>query len=166
MLLALSSDQELFLETTAKLLDELVPVGELRRLRDDPVGFDREYWRRGAELGWTSLLIGEERGGGSIGEFGLVDLALVAYQFGRHAAPGPLAVTNVVAATLGETGQVDEEIAGLVSGASRATWCLAEPPPNDRLGSIALEVRVDGDDVVLNGVKRPVESAAGADFLL
>ena len=51
MLLALSSDQELFSETTAKLLDELVPVGELRRLRDDPVGFDRDYWRRGAELG-------------------------------------------------------------------------------------------------------------------
>jgi alkylation response protein AidB-like acyl-CoA dehydrogenase len=167
MLLALSSDQELFSETTAKLLDELVPVRELRRLRDDPVGFDREYWRRGAELGWTSLLIGEERGGGSIGEFGLVDLALVAYQFGRHAAPGPLAVTNVVAATLTETGQVgDEVIAGLVSGASLATWCLGEPPPNDRLGSIALDVRVDGDDVVLNGVKRPVESAAGADLLL
>ncbi len=68
MLLALSSDQELFSETTAKLLDELVPVGELRRLRDDPVGFDREYWRRGAELGWTSLLVGEDHGGGSIGE--------------------------------------------------------------------------------------------------
>ena len=73
MLLELSSDQELFSETTAKLLDELVPVAELRRLRDDPVGFDREYWRRGAELGWTSLLVGEDHGGGSIGEFGLVD---------------------------------------------------------------------------------------------
>ncbi len=89
MLLALSSDQELFSETTAKLLDELVPVAELRRLRDDPAGFDRDYWRRGAELGWTSLLVGEEHGGGSIGDHGLVDLALVAYEFGRHAAPGP-----------------------------------------------------------------------------
>jgi alkylation response protein AidB-like acyl-CoA dehydrogenase len=174
MLLALSSDQELFSETTAKLLDELVPVGELRRLRDDPVGFDPGYWRRGAELGWTSLLIGEGRGGGSIGEFGLVDLALVAYQFGLHAAPGPLTVTNVVAATLDETGatldetgQVGDEVIGdLVSGASTATWCLAEPPPHDRLGNIALEVRVEGADVVLNGVKRPVDSAAGADLLL
>ena len=96
MLLALSSDQELFSETTAKLLDELVPVAELRRLREDPLGFDRDYWRRGVELGWTSLLVGEDHGGGSIGDQGLVDLALVAYEFGRHAAPGPLAVTNVV----------------------------------------------------------------------
>ena len=31
---------------------------------------------------------------------------------------------------------------------------------------MALEVRVDGDDVVLNGVKRPVESAGRADHLL
>ena len=167
MLLAPSSDQELFSETTAKLLDELVPVGELRRLRDDPIGFDQAYWRRGAELGWTSLLVGEEHGGGSIGESGLVDLAMVAYEFGRHAAPGPLAVTNVVAATLSETGQVgDETIAALVSGASTATWCLGEPPPKDRFGSVALEVRVEDGGVVLNGIKRPVESATGADLLL
>ena len=167
MLLALNSDQELFSETTAKLLDELVPVGELRRLRDDPVGFDPEYWRRGAELGWTSLLVGEEHGGGSIGEHGLVDLALVAYQFGRHAAPGPLAVTNVVIATLSETGAGSDELIGaLVSGASTASWCFGEPVPNDRLGNIAFEVRREGDEVVLNGVKRPVESASGADVLL
>ena len=166
MLLSLSSDQELFSETTAKLLDELVPVGELRRLREDPNGFDRGYWRRGAELGWMSLLVGEEHGGGSIGDHGLVDLALVAYQFGRYAAPGPLAVANVVAATLSETGHGADVIEGLVSGTSLATWALGEPAPGDRLGDIALDIRVEGDEVVLNGVKRPVESAAGADHLL
>jgi alkylation response protein AidB-like acyl-CoA dehydrogenase len=166
MLLALSSDQELFTETTAKLLDELVPVGELRRLREDPVGFDRQYWRRGAELGWTSLLVGEDHGGGSIGEHGLVDLTLVAYEFGRHAAPGPLAVANVVAATLSDTDHDAGVIEGLVAGTSLATWCLSEPVPHDRLGSVALAIRLEGDEVVLNGVKRPVESAAVADHLL
>ena len=166
MLLSLTSDQELFSETTAKLLGELVPVGELRRLREDPRGFDPDYWRRGAELGWTSLVVGEEHGGGAIGEHGLVDLALVAYQFGRYAAPGPLAVTNVVAATLSETGHGAEVIEGLVAGRSTATWCLGEPAPGDRLGDVALDIRVEGDEVVLDGVKRPVESAVGADHLL
>jgi len=171
MLLALSSDQELFTETTAKLLDELVPVGELRRLREDPVGFDRRYWDRGAELGWTSLLVGEDHGGGSIGEHGLVDLALVAYEFGRHAAPGPLAVANVVAATLSATlsatGQGDAGvIEDLVAGTSLATWCLAEPVPSDRLGCITFDIALEGDEIVLNGIKRPVESAADADHLL
>ena len=168
MLLALSSDQELFRETTARLLDELVPVGELRRLRDDAAGFDAEYWRRGADLGWTSLLVGEQHGGGSISGQGLVDLALVAYEFGRHAAPGPLGVTNIVAATLDEAGGDGfvDVIKELLSGESVATWCMAEPPPNDGLGRALLDVHVEGEEAVLNGVKRPVESGAQADHLL
>jgi alkylation response protein AidB-like acyl-CoA dehydrogenase len=168
MLLALGSDQELFRETTARLLDELVPVGELRRLREDPVGFDDAYWRRGAALGWSSLLVGEEHDGGSISDHGLVDLALVAHEFGRHAAPGPLGVTNVVAATLSEAGgdEFKDLIGGILSGASIATWCLSEPAPGDGLGMVSLDARVEGDVVVLNGVKRPVESGARADYLL
>jgi alkylation response protein AidB-like acyl-CoA dehydrogenase len=158
MLLALDRDQELFRETTAKLLSELVPVEVLRNLRDDPVGFDSEYWRRGAELGWTSLLVGRDHGGGSISGQGLVDLTLVAYEFGRHAAPGPLAVTNVVAATLGENGcrEYEKVLRQLLSGESIATWCVAEPRPNDRLDALSFDIRIEGDEVVLNGVKRPV----------
>jgi alkylation response protein AidB-like acyl-CoA dehydrogenase len=168
MLLTLDRDQELFRQTTAKLLSELVPVQELRRLRDDPDGFEKEYWRRGADLGWTSLLVSEDHGGGSIGGRGLVDLALVAYEFGRHAAPGPLAVTNVVAATLSETdgSGCEEVISALLAGESVATWCLAEPRPNDRLDAVALDIRVEGDEVVLHGVKRPVESGNRADYFL
>jgi len=168
MLLNLDRDQELFRETTAKLLGELVPVGELRHRRDDPDGFDNRYWRRGAELGWTSLLVSEEHGGGSIGGKGLVDLAIVAYEFGRHAAPGPLVVTNVVAATLSEAEDSRHEavISDLLSGGSIATWCLGEPQPNSPFDSIAMPIAVDGDDVVLNGAKRPVESGARADQLL
>lgn len=168
MLLEPSSDQEFFRETTGRFLKEHVPVGELRRLRDDPVGFSDDYWTRGADLGWTSLLVSEAHGGGSISDHGLVDLTLVAHEFGRHAAPGPLTTTNVVAATLSEVAGAAQAqvLAELLSGASIATWCFAEPQPNDRLGAVALEVRVDGDEVVLNGVKRPVESAGRADNLL
>jgi alkylation response protein AidB-like acyl-CoA dehydrogenase len=168
MLLALDPDQELFRETTGKLLEELAPVSEIRRLRNDPTGFGPDYWRRGAELGWTSLLVSEERGGGSISGQGLVDLGLVAYEFGRHAAPGPLAVTNVVAATLDEAGhaQQHELVGAVLAGESIATWCLGEPVPHTALGAISLEVRVEGDEVVLNGVKRPVESGREAAFLL
>lgn len=164
MLLTVDRDQGLFRETTARLLDDLVPVDELRRLRDDADGFDDEYWRRGADLGWTSLLVSEKLGGGSISGQGLVDLALVAYEFGRHAAPGPLMVTNVVAATLSEIDGRDHEavIGELLSGRSVATWCPAESRPEGQ----PPEIRVDGDQVVVNGVIRPVESGARAAHLL
>jgi alkylation response protein AidB-like acyl-CoA dehydrogenase len=164
----LTSDQGLFRETTAKFLDERAPASEIRRLRDDPAGFQEKYWRAGAELGWTSLLVGEDRGGGAISGRGVIDLTLIAHEFGRHAAPGPLVPTNVVAAALSAAGTDAHAavLADLLSGAQVASWCFSEPRPNDRLGYVALDVRVDGGDVVLTGVKRPVESAAQANHLL
>jgi alkylation response protein AidB-like acyl-CoA dehydrogenase len=166
MQLELSSDQEFFRQTTARFLDDQVPVATLRARRDDPVGFDREYWRRGAELGWTSLLVDEAHGGGSISGAGLVDLGLVAFEFGRHAAPGPLATTNVVASALSEAAVHAEVLAGVLDGSRIASWCYGEPVPHDRLGDVTLDVRVDGDMLVLNGTKRPVESAREAEHFL
>jgi alkylation response protein AidB-like acyl-CoA dehydrogenase len=170
--LSLSADQVFFRDTTAKFLADQVSVAELRRLRDDPVGFDGDYWRRGAELGWMSLLVGEDHGGGTISGDGVSDLTLVADAFGRHAAPGPLTSTNVVAAALsralagGSGGAHATALDEIVAGEATATWCVAEPRPHDRLGTVTAEARLDGDEVVLRGVKRPVESAAPASYLL
>ncbi len=165
----LTDDQTVLRDTTDRFLTDVVPVDELRRRRHDPVGFDPGYWRRGAELGWVSLLVSEAHGGGSISGDGLADLTLVADAFGRHAAPGPLVSTNIVAACLsrasGNAGHA-EVIAALVSGEAIAPWAYGEPRPNDGLGTIALEISVDGDEVVLNGVKRPVESGAQASWFL
>jgi alkylation response protein AidB-like acyl-CoA dehydrogenase len=166
MLLHLDPDQQLFRETTARFLDESVPPDTVRRLRDDPAGYDPQYWRQGAELGWTSLLVGEGAGGGSISGAGVVDLTLVAHEFGTHAAPGPLAPVNVVAAALARHGTDPELVGRLLTGEAVAGWAYAEPVPDDGLGTITLEVRSEGGDLVLDGVKRPVESAVQASHLL
>ncbi len=166
MLLQPSEDQQFFRETTARFLDEFAPVNEVRRLRDDPAGYAPDYWRRGAELGWTSFLVDERHGGGSISGAGLVDLTLVAHEFGSHAAPGPLIASNVVAALLSRHDAHPEVIAGLLAGTTTAAWCLAEPAPNDRLGAVALSVVAEGEHLVLNGAKRPVEAAGSADAFL
>ena len=106
MQLNLTSDQEFFRDTTAKFLNEHAAPTEIRRLRDEPDGFVADYWQRGAALGWTSLLVDEAHGGGSISGSGLLDLALVADEFGRHAAPGPLVPTNIVAGAISELSPV------------------------------------------------------------
>jgi alkylation response protein AidB-like acyl-CoA dehydrogenase len=164
MLLNLTEDQEFFRETTDRFLTEQAAPDALRQLRADPVGYDPAYWRRGAELGWTSLLVSEEHGGGTISDSGLADAGLVAYEFGRHAAPGPLAVVNVVAAALSEHSAAPDVLGGLLSGERIATWCA---PP---FGSTRWEPTVDatrsGSDLVLNGEVRVVESARQADHLL
>jgi alkylation response protein AidB-like acyl-CoA dehydrogenase len=164
MLLNLSEDQEFFRETTDRFLTEQVPPDTLRQLRHDPVGYDPAYWRRGAELGWTSLLVSEENGGGTISDSGLADAGLVAYEFGRHAAPGPLAVVNVVAAALSEHDAAAEVVAGLLSGETIATWCA--PPFGSTKWQPTVDVRRDGADLVLDGEARIVESAGQASHLL
>ena len=51
--LELSDDQELFRETTRAFLESETPLTRVRELAAVAAGFEREWWRRGAELGWT-----------------------------------------------------------------------------------------------------------------
>ena len=96
-------------------------------------------------------------GGGSISGEGVVDLTLIAHEFGRHAAPGPLLPANIVAAALDDDpGHGHAELrAGLLAGTSIASWCDGEPHPDDRLGDVRLEVRADGPDVLLDRHQAP-----------
>jgi len=183
-----SDDQELFRETTRRFLESTSPVPTVRQWAEkEPGGYPQEWWRRGADLGWTSLLVSEEDGGGSVSGHGLLDLVLVAEELGRLVSPGPLLPTNVVAAALGDAGSEDQRaqvLPGIVAGDAVAAWCLAEPgrgwsaggAPSAAgapsaggawsAGGVALEARVVAGDFVLDGVKGPVEAAAEAEHFL
>jgi len=169
MKLDLTPEQAFFAGTTRQFLDDKVPTSLLRELRDDEAGFGRDFWRQGADLGWTSLLVPEADGGGSVSGQGVCDLALVAFEFGRYAAPGPLTVANVVTAAVANAGtgqQKGELLPGLLAGDQIGSWAYAEPRPFDRLGAVGLRARrVDGQ-YVLSGHKAPVEAASQADFFL
>jgi alkylation response protein AidB-like acyl-CoA dehydrogenase len=167
--LDLTPDQELLRDTTRKFLQATVPLTAVRALAGDPAGFDRGWWQRGAELGWTSLLVDEQRGGGSISGFGLRDLALIAEEMGAMVSPGPLIATNVVAQTLSR--DASDELAscvlpGLLSGQRVAAWCVAEPGREVTADGMTLRARRDGAEFVLDGMKRPVDAGGQADWLL
>jgi alkylation response protein AidB-like acyl-CoA dehydrogenase len=169
MELVLTDDQEFFRDTTRKFLGSECPLPKVRELRANDAGYEPDFWRQGAELGWTSLLVPEELGGGSVSGNGPSDLALVADAFGAHVAPGPLLPCNVVAAALVRSGneqQQAEVLPALVAGEQIATWASTELPPHDTLGAIGLRAEVDGNGYVLTGVKSPVEAGAQADVLL
>ena len=87
MELELSEDQELFLDTTRRLLAAEVRIPAVRALETTPPASTRSTGRRGAELGWTSMLVPEADGGGSFSEHGLLDLVLVAEEMGKLIAP-------------------------------------------------------------------------------
>lgn len=125
----LTEDQEFFAQTTRKFLAAECPLTTVRALEANPTGFDPGYWRAGAGLGWTSMLVPETDGGGSLSEHGLLDLALVAEEMGRLVAPGPLVPVNVVAAAIAEHGtdaQRAEFLPGLLDGSLVAAWVAAD----------------------------------------
>jgi alkylation response protein AidB-like acyl-CoA dehydrogenase len=169
--LTLNPEQSFFQETTRRFLESEAPLTAVRDLYDDPSGFDRDWWRRGAELGWTAFLVPEDDGGGTLSGGGLADLAIVAEEFGRLVSPGPLLPTNLVAAALAACGSPDqraEVLPGLVSGDAVAAWCLKEPGRGWRPSEIDLEARpaADDDGFVLSGAKTMVEAAPTADWFL
>jgi alkylation response protein AidB-like acyl-CoA dehydrogenase len=169
MKLELSPEQAFFAGTTRQFLDDKVPTSLLRELRNDPAGFSREFWRQGADLGWTSLLVTEADGGGSVSGEGVCDLALVAFEFGRYAAPGPLTTANVVTAAVARSGTAEQKaelLPGLMSGARIGSWAYAEPRPFERLGAVGLQATRRDGQYVLHGHKAPVESAAEAEVFL
>ena len=158
--LDLSDDQELFRDTTAKFLAARWPMSAVRGLFDDAEGLERDLWSRGAELGWTSLLVPEEHEGGSISGRGIADLAIVAEELGRALAPGPIIPTNVVADALARGGNdhaADAHLPGIAAGSVVAT-CTSLVSP------IAAEWL--GDGLRLSGVAVPVQDARSADIVL
>jgi alkylation response protein AidB-like acyl-CoA dehydrogenase len=165
MHLALNDDQQFFQETTRKFLEQEMPLTAVRALADDLAGFDRGWWQRGAELGWTSLLVPEDLGGGSLTGEGVLDLVIVAEEMGRLVSPGPLLPTSVVALALADGGSAElnaEVLPGIVSGEVIASWCPVLP------GAAGIAVTAEPRDggFVLDGVASPVEAAAQADELL
>lgn len=165
----LTPDQALFRSTSREFLQKEMPLTKVRQLAAARTGFERDWWRRGAELGWVSMLIDPELGGGSISGSGLLDLAIVAEEMGRLVSPGPLIVANVVALALSEASNAAghaDVLRDLISGEKVATWAVYEPDHGWDPAGIQTSAEKHGSDYVLTGTKDRVDSGDQADYLL
>lgn len=163
----LSADQRLFRSTTREFLARSVPLDVVRGLAASGVGFDRQWWRRGAELGWTAPLVPERLGGGSVSDVPMADLALVAREFGRACAPGPLVTTSAVLTSLvREENRFGDLLAAVRSGETIAAWSHYEP--GHGLGTAAVDTVAvpEGTGFRISGVKDRVECGDQAQVLL
>jgi alkylation response protein AidB-like acyl-CoA dehydrogenase len=168
--LELTDDQELFRETTANFLDNTCPIATVRAWADkEPGGCPEAWWQQGAALGWTSLLVSEADGGGSVSGHGLLDLTLVAEEMGRRVSPGALLPTNVAAGALSAYGTDEQRgryLPRLLSGEAVAAWCLSEPGAPGLPSALALTARRQGSGFVLSGKKAGAQAAAEAEFFV
>jgi alkylation response protein AidB-like acyl-CoA dehydrogenase len=157
----------LFASTTQSFLEKEAPLSRVRELHDAGTPFDTDWWRRAAELGWTSLLVPEALGGGSVSGDGVKDLALVAELAGKTVAPGPLHPVSTVLAGLVEAPENHEAaIDSLISGEAVASWAVYEPGSSWSPMTAALTATQTDAGFRLDGVKDRVEAGAESDLLL
>ncbi len=164
----LSDDQEFFRETARRFIEAEVPISVVREWHDLPDGCPPSWWQSAAELGWTSLMVPESMGGGSISGRPIVDLTIVADEMGRGVTPGPFMPTNVVADTLGRSGSPDQQalLEGVVAGEVVLGWAFCEPGGDWTASHVAAEAAPANGGYVLTGAKTAVEAGAQAHHLL
>jgi alkylation response protein AidB-like acyl-CoA dehydrogenase len=167
VILDVTDDQAVFAETTERYLARSADIGAVRAAAESDTGYERSWWRQGAEIGWTSLLVPEHLGGGSASGQGLLDLVLVMEEFGRRVAPGP--ILTVSAATAGIAGSVGAErhadlLGSIVSGESVVSWCAGGLFGRGDGGTPTITVAADGFQV--HGTAHEVEAVDTADAFL
>ncbi|BBY42930.1 acyl-CoA dehydrogenase family protein [Mycolicibacterium celeriflavum] len=160
----------LFASTTQSFLEKEVPLSRIRELHDAGTAFDPAWWRRAAELGWTSLLVPEELGGGSVSggvSGGVRDLALVAEIAGKTVAPGPLHPVSTVLAGLTEAPDNHRDtIEALIAGELVATWAVYEPGGSWSPLTPSVTATPTGTGFRIDGVKDRVEAGAESGMFL
>jgi alkylation response protein AidB-like acyl-CoA dehydrogenase len=162
-------ERMLFASTAAAFLEKEAGLSRVRELHASGTSFERDWWRRAAELGWASMLVPEDLGGGSVSGDGIGDLALIAELIGRTVAPGPLHPVNTVLAGLADADNSQthaDTIEAMVAGEFIASWAVYEP----RRGWAPLETTVTatpvGDGFQIDGVKDRVEAGPECDAFL
>lgn len=160
-------EQLLFTSTAQAFLDKEASLSHVRALHNSEVSFDSHWWQRAAELGWASLLVPEELGGGSVSGDGMADLALVAEHVGHTVAPGPLHPVSIVLAGLVEAPSGHEDvIEALVSGQLVASWAIYEPrQPFSPLQAATTATRT-ASGFRIDGVKDRIEAGDQSGILL
>ncbi|OBB63148.1 acyl-CoA dehydrogenase family protein [Mycolicibacterium monacense] len=164
-----SPESLLFASTAQSFLEKEASLARVRELHAAGTSFDPQWWQRAAELGWASLLVPEELGGGSVSGNGVADLALVAEQIGRTVAPGPLHPVSTVLAGLVDAEEPERHsalIESLVSGESVASWAVYRPGRGWAPHEPGVTASATGSGFRLDGVADRVEAGGESAVLL
>ena len=155
-------DHEVLRDSAQRFLAERCPLDEVRRLADDPLGYDPGLWKEIAGLGWTGLMVAEEHGGAGLGA---LHLALLLEEMGRVLLPSPFLAGALAGAALSAAGDA-RWLPGLASGDLLATLAFAEPEGSWEPGDVAATAEPGKNGFVLRGAKAYVPAAASANLVV
>jgi alkylation response protein AidB-like acyl-CoA dehydrogenase len=166
----LSEDQLALRKGAATLLDALASTGRVRAAADAPEHLDRELWSAMAEQGWLSVELPAESGGLGLG---MVEVAVLCEEIGRHVAPVPFLGTVLVAGALQRAVAAGHVGADTVLGDRPVGRWIDALAAGEAIGTVGWSAADDdrgavrrGDGWLVSGVTDPVVFAPAADVVV
>ncbi|MCC5886746.1 MAG: acyl-CoA dehydrogenase family protein [Gammaproteobacteria bacterium] len=154
-------------ESFARLLAKHCTESDVRRLIATPEGYDRDLWRRMADMGVLGLLVDPTYGGSGAGA---VELESLMEEAGAALLPGPLLSSGVLGSSLFSACTDDgvrlRLLPGLASGDTIASVALTGDSGTWRPDGVSVDAAPKGDAWLLTGCASFVTWACAADVLL
>ena len=163
----LPAEEELMVKNAAReFLDAECPPSLARAVEQDERGYSVELWEKMASLGWFGISLPESHGGGGLP---VTYLGLILEECGRAIAPVPFHSTATAALVVANHGS-DEQQQNILPRVARGdlimTWAVQEQDPRLRADAIQCRGEVDGDSLVINGVKHFVDNFSAAELMV
>lgn len=162
-----TEEQNILRDTVRNMVAAHSTTQVVREMEKDPIGIPTGLWQQMREMGLHAIMLPEEYGGMGLN---MLDCALIYEELGRGLAPGPHFVSSVVAASVLLKGGTDEQKADLLPQIATGDLIIApawlEPDNSFAAEGVQLRAEANGDEFVLNGVKRHVFYAKAAQKLL
>ncbi len=134
---------------------------------DENETFPRELWKKGCELGFVGVFIGEEYGGAGLGYF---EDALISEEFWRVDPGCGLAVLagtfgSQLIQLFGSEEQKKRYLPPLAAGKAIMGSAITEPDAGSDVAGVATTAVRDGDSYVINGNKMFITNGSIADYV-
>ena len=169
----LSEDQVALRDAARSLLEGSCPTSHVREVADAGRHFDDELWAAMADQGWPGVECSVEDGGLGLG---LVEVAVLCEQLGRHLAPVPFAGTVVAQGAIASaitSGALEAGSTTALRDTDVGTWAR-RLSTGEATGAVAWSRRVDAVRARLDrdgtwrlqGRSDPVVGGPSADVLV
>ena len=163
----LPSEEELMVKNAAReFLDAECSPSLARAIEQDARGYSVELWEKMAALGWFGISLPEAYGGGGLP---VAYLGLILEECGRAIAPVPLHSTATAALAIASSGteqQRGDILPRVARGELIMTWAVQEQDPRLRPDAVQCRGAVDGDSLVISGVKHFVDNYSAAELMV
>ena len=163
----LPNEEELMVKNAAReFLAAECPPNLPRAIEQDERGYSVELWEKMAALGWFGISLPESYGGGGLP---VTYLGLILEECGRAIAPVPFHSTATAALAVARHGSSEQQqtiLPRAARGDLIMTWAVQEQDPRLRADAIQCRAEVDGDSLVINGIKHFVDNFSAAEFMV